>query len=157
VEQLKAKDVAEWFIAKAAESGDQITHLKLQKLLYYAEAWSQTLRDEELYKEEIQAWAHGPVVPEVFHEFKQYGWNPLPVPSEQKIPEIDNDVKDVLEQVFDVYADLPAKTLEDMTHQDDPWIKARGGISPEERCDTVMPKEALKKFFKEKYINNGDE
>lgn len=148
----KAIEIANWFIAKAAESGDLVTHLKVQKLLYYAEAWTQTLIDKELFSEQIQAWAHGPVVVEVFQEFKAHGWNPLPVPQLQKMPLIDAETEEILVQVFDTYGDLPAKTLEDMTHKDDPWIKARGDLSPEIRCETVMPKAEIKKFFQNKYL-----
>lgn len=147
----RAIEVANWFVAKFAESGDLVTHLKVQKLLYYAEAWTQTLIGKELFPEQIQAWAHGPVVPEVFHAFKQYGWKPLPVPEDEKVPVLSAEAEEVLVQVFDTYADLPAKTLEDMTHKDAPWIKARGELSAEERCEVVMPKSEILYFFKAKY------
>ena len=146
-----ASEVAHWFIAKAAESGDLITHLKVQKLLYYAEAWTQTLVNEELFAEKLEAWAHGPVVPEIFQEFREHGWNPLPVPNQEKIPVISPQAEEVLQQVFDTYGDLPAKTLEDMTHKDEPYIKARGNLSGEERCDVVIPKNEIQNFFKTKY------
>jgi len=151
-----ATDIANWFIAKCAESGDLVTHLKVQKLLYYAEAWTQTLIGKELFSEAIQAWAHGPVVPEVFQEFKQYGWSPLPVPEDQKIPVVCAEAEDILTQIFEAYADLPEKTLEDMTHKDAPWIKARGGLSAEERCDVIMPKSEICEFFKAKYAAEID-
>lgn len=147
----KAIEIANWFIAKFAESGDLVTHLKVQKLLYYSEAWTQVLADKELFEEQMQAWAHGPVVPEVFQEFKQYGWNPLPVPDEQKIPKISDEASEVLIQVFETYGNLPARTLEEMSHLDAPWINARGTLSPEERCETVMPKFEIRNFFKNKY------
>lgn len=155
----KANEVANWFIAKAAESGDLVTHLKVQKLLYYAEAWTHTLTGKELFTEQMQAWAHGPVVPEVFQEFKSHGWNSLPVPKEQEIPKISPEAEEILTQVFDAYGDLPAKTLEDMTHNDAPWIKARGNLSPEDRCEVVMPKTDIQEFFKAKYSAelNGEE
>lgn len=145
----KATDIANWFIKKFAESGDFVTHLKVQKLLYYSEAWSQVINDEELFDGQIQAWAHGPVVPEVFHEFKQHGWNSLPIPEE--IPKFSEKTESILNQVIDTYGELPAKTLENMTHEDEPWIQARGDIQPEERCEAPIPKEKIKDFFREKY------
>ncbi|MBD8144293.1 type II toxin-antitoxin system antitoxin SocA domain-containing protein [Pantoea agglomerans] len=146
-----AKDVATWFIHKFAESGDVVTHLKIQKLLYYAEAWHQVLNDSELFKEKIQAWAHGPVVPEIFHTYKEHGWNTLPVPKDKKLPKFSKKTESVLIQVIDSYGELPAKTLERMTHGDQPWIKAREGFEPEQRCEKVMPKTEIKSFFKTKY------
>lgn len=146
-----ATEIANWFIAKAAESGDHLTHLKVQKLLYYAEAWTEVITGNELFSEQMQAWAHGPVVPEVFHEFKVHGWNTLPVPQEQEVPKVAKEVVDVLNQVYDAYGELPAKTLEAMTHKDEPWIAARGDIEPEARCETVIPKVAIKEYFEQKY------
>ena len=148
----KAIDIANWLIFKAAEYGDLITHLKVQKLLYYSEAWVQALLDKELFRENIQAWSHGPVVPEVFHALKSHQWNCLPVPDEKLIIKIDNEYLDVLNQVFDTYADIPAKTLELMTHNDEPWINARGHLEAEERCEVIMPKNEIKIYFKNKYL-----
>jgi uncharacterized phage-associated protein len=153
----KAIDVANWFIAKTAEFGDLTTHLKIQKLLYYAEAWTQVLLDKELFEEQIQAWSHGPVVPEVFQEFKSFGWNPLPIPSENAIPTFSKDITDVLEQVFEVYGDISAKKLEDMTHTDKPWIEARGDCEPEIRCTNIMPKAKIKQYFLAKYAEDLSE
>lgn len=149
----KAIEIADWFIAKAAASGDLVTHLKVQKLLYYAEAWCQVILGKELFSESIQAWAHGPVVPEVFHRFKSHGWNALPIPSPTALTAVDGDARLVLEQVFETYGDLPAKTLEDMTHSDEPWVAARGQLEPEARCDVVMPKQHIKAFFEAKYAD----
>lgn len=148
----RASDVAKWFIAKAAESGDLTTHLKVQKLLYYGEAWSQALTGQELFNEDLQAWAHGPVVPEVFKEYREHSWNALPIPSKDEVPVFDSEVEDVLNQVFDTYGDLSAKTLEHMSHKDEPWINARGGRAEEERCETIIPKSEIGNFFKRKYL-----
>lgn len=151
----KAKDVADWFIARAAAEDDAVSHLKVQKLLYYSEAWSQALLDKELLDENIQAWAHGPVVPEVFQEFKGNNWQPLPVP--EAVPDFSADEKEVLEQVYDTYGHLPAKTLEAMTHEDDPWVQARRGVAPEARCENVISKQHIKEFFIKKYMEDDGE
>jgi len=149
----KAIEIADWFVAKAASSGDLITHLKVQKLLYYAEAWCQVILEKDLFEEQIQAWAHGPVVPEVWQKFRSNGWNPLPVPPKDALDVVQEPVRQVLLEVFETYGDLPAKTLEDMTHGDEPWIEARGSLEPEARCDVVMPKAQLRAFFEAKYAD----
>ncbi len=150
----KAIEVANWFIAKTAEFGDLTTHLKIQKLLYYAEAWIQVLLNKELFEEPIQAWSHGPVVPEVFQHFRSFGWNPLPIPSENAIPKFSEDIMDVLEQVFEVYGDISARRLEEMTHTDKLWIEARGECEPEVRCTNIMSKAKIKQYFLEKYAED---
>ncbi|WP_138435352.1 Panacea domain-containing protein [Marinobacter shengliensis] len=147
---FKAIDVANWFIDKFdKDSGDVITHLKLQKLLYYAEAWTQVILDRSLIEENFEAWAHGPVVREVYNQFSHRGWNPLS-PTD-KPPVFDDDIENVLSDIMETYGEASAKTLENMTHQDRPWIEARHGLPPEARCNTVMTKESIKTFFLEKY------
>ena len=151
-----AIDIANWFISQFdKESGDVITHLKVQKLLYFAEAWCQVLLDRELFSENMEAWAHGPVVREVFNQFNGSGWEPLNVTGE--IVEFDDEVCDVLLQVLDAYGDVSARTLEHLTHQDLPWKEARGALSPEAKCSTAISKQSIKSYFTEKYgehLNN---
>ncbi|MEN8221070.1 MAG: type II toxin-antitoxin system antitoxin SocA domain-containing protein [Pseudomonadota bacterium] len=146
----KAIDVANWFINQFdKESGDVITHLKLQKLLYFSEAWCQVLLDRELFSENMEAWSHGPVVREVFNQFKSFGWNPLDATDD--VIEFDSEVKDVLLQVMETYGNVSAKALEHLTHQDIPWKEARGDLSPEVKCSNSISKQSLKSFFNEKY------
>lgn len=146
----KAINVADWFINQFdKESGDVITHLKVQKLLYFSEAWCQVLLNKELFSENIEAWAHGPVVREVFDQFRSAGWTPLNVTGD--VIEFDNDVNDVLLQVLEAYGDVSAKHLEHLTHQDRPWKDARGSLSPEARCSNIISKQVIKSYFTEKY------
>lgn len=150
MKKYKASKIAKWLIFQLANSGELLTHLKLQKLLYYSEVWNQIINERELFEEKFQAWAHGPVVPEVYSIYKLHSWNVLPVPkSEPK--GIDDETINVLNQIINSYGALTAKALENMTHEDQPWIDARGGRSAEERCETVIPKDSLVKFFKSKY------
>ena len=152
----KAIEIANWFIYKIAESGDLATHLKIQKLLYFAEGWTQVLLNRELFEEDMQAWAHGPAVPEVYQVFKGYGWNPLPVPKKKDLARINGDIKEVLADVLDAYGDYSAKRLEDLTHREDPWKDVRGEVAPEARCEKVIPKSAIRKYYKAKYEINDE-
>lgn len=148
----RAIDVANWFISQFdKDSGDVITHLKVQKLLYFSEAWCQVLLNKELFSENMEAWAHGPVVREVFNHFRDSNWSPLNATEE--VIEFDEDTQDILLQVLDAYADVSAKTLENLTHQDHPWKESREGLSPEARCSNVIDKNSIKNYFLEKYNN----
>lgn len=142
--------IADWFLAKVdREAGDSITHLKLQKLVYYAQAWALALLDRPLFEEDFQAWAHGPVVRSLFDRFNGSGWSALDGP--ESVPEMDEDIRGLLEEVFRVYGEHTAKTLENLTHQEAPWINARGVCAPEERCTNIIPKEAMRAFYQAKY------
>jgi len=143
----KALDVAKWIVANIdREAGDSITHLKLQKLLYYVQAWSLTLHEEPMFDEDFQAWAHGPVVESVFHEYKQHQWDALPPPD--NVPKLKKaDAQHVID-VLSLYGNLSAKKLENMTHREDPWIIARGDLSDEARSNAVIKKSSIKKYYK---------
>ena len=129
-------DVAEWFLSKSS-----MTPKKLQKLVYYAYSWTLTLvnEDEEslefrLFEDSIpEAWVHGPVFPELYKEYKDYGWQQIPK-YEDEVYYFEEDVEDILEQVFDVYGSLTGNQLETITHQEEPWLNAREGCGFYQIC-----------------------
>lgn len=152
---VSALDVAEYFIALANESGSVITNLKLQKLVYYAQAWYLANYSKSLFSEDFQAWVHGPVIPDLYEKFKQSG--SAPIASTKKLIEvkgsIDQEISDFLQEVADVYMQFDGYALELMTHQEAPWINARTGCKPDERCAEVISKEAMLSFYGERIKN----
>lgn len=118
----KAKDIAQWFINRASrdveEGGDYITHLKLQKLLYYAQGCNLAINDEPLFNEKIYNWEHGPVVRDVYSIYAGYNSNPI---KEVNNVYIDTDSEKILEEVYEVFGKFSALELRRMTHQEDPW------------------------------------
>jgi uncharacterized phage-associated protein len=75
-----ALTIAKWFIAWAEAEGEELSNLKLQKLLYYAQGHHLAERHQPLFTEQIQAWSHGPVVPQVYHEYKSCGSSSIVLP-----------------------------------------------------------------------------
>ena len=145
-----ATDIAYWFLgAIDREAGDAVTHLKLQKLIYYAQAWSLARRNVPLFDEELQAWAHGPVAESVFQEFRGSSWDALPAP--KTVPAIAEVDESQLRDTLDVYGEYSAKQLERMTHSEAPWLTARGDISPEARSNTAIDKGLMAQFYRDLY------
>lgn len=143
-----ALDVATWFLGNIDRSaGDSITHLKLQKLVYYAQAWSLAFLDKPMFDEDIQAWAHGPVAPSVYRAFAGEGWNALDVPDRSLEGCFDEDQGALLMEVADVYGNLSAKQLENVTHAESPWRDARGNIPDEAPSKAVLLKERMKEYY----------
>ena len=142
-----ALDIAKWFInATDRESGDAITHLKVQKLVYYAQGWALAYFDTPLFAEDLEAWAHGPVAPSVYRHFRETRFQAIP---EQPITRrIVGDVEALLESVNEKYGIYTAKRLEGMTHSEDPWRKARGDVASEARSSNIIAKEDMKTFFR---------
>lgn len=126
-------------------SGDLITPLYLQKLLYYVQAWALVLNGAPLFNEDFEAWAHGPVVPEVYAEYKGYGFDPIPEPVKWR--PVDRDTLDHISTILKAYSQYSAKQLEAFTHDEDPWISARNGCAPGERCRNIITKESMRDFY----------
>ena len=145
-----ANEIADWFLCQIdREAGDSLTHLKLQKLIYYAQAWALTLLGYELFEEEIEAWAHGPVVPSVYHRFKGSGWEALEIPEE--CPSIEEGPLELLQEIYKVYGDRSAKHLERLTHEETPWLATREGLPPEVASSRPITKELMRSYYRELY------
>lgn len=139
-------DVAKFFIHLANATGSYISNLKLQKLVYYAQAWHLALCDAPLFEEDFQAWVHGPVIPALYQEYKKFGWRPIL--EEVKEPEFPEDFNCFLNEVAQVYFACDAYELERMTHQENPWLKARGRLPIDAPCNEIISKESMREYYK---------
>lgn len=147
-----ADQIADTLIALARERNLEISNLKLQKLLYYAQAWNLVFTNEELFDEDIEAWVHGPVVPKVFRRFKSFQWKTI---DEPVTPLADAKVRSHLEEVLNVYGHFNARQLERLTHSEAPWRDARKGLAPDESGNTVISRASMKSFYE--HVANGKE
>jgi len=153
---LDPNDLADFFLARVDHrAGDSMSHLKLQKLLYYAQAWALVLLGQSLFDEDFQAWAHGPVLRSVYDRFKGSGYQPLPAPSKRNLRRFEPEVESLLEDISRSYGLHTAKALEEQTHCEEPWLAARGNRAPGAQCRTVISRESMKKFFGEMYLDHG--
>lgn len=111
-----------------------ISNLKLQKLLYFVQAYFLITHDEPCFRENIEAWDFGPVIPEVYHEFKQYGSGNIPRIDRYIVYNNDNyyyeaynaDVisendQHLIQDVINEFRGYTATDLVKLTHSQDPW------------------------------------
>lgn len=138
--------VADFLLAESREQGEILTNLKLQKLLYYSQAWFLALEDRALFAEDFQAWAHGPVLPSQYHRFKEYAWRPLTVEVER--PKFDEALDQHLSAIIEEFGTETAVALERMTHREKPWIEARGGLPSSAASTEPISKESMKDFYR---------
>ena len=143
---VTASTVADFFLTFCQEHGDVITHLKLQKLVYYAQAWHLALKGKPLFEEQIEAWVHGPVTPSVYSRFKKSGWAPISVAPVK--PALAAAVQKHLIEVFSVYGHFSAWDLERMTHQEEPWQRARAGLSPDQEGHQAISQTDMQEFYR---------
>lgn len=122
---IAAAEVAKYFLSKAEEDvGDGITNLKLQKLVFYAQAYHLAMYREPLFRERIEAWEHGPVVPSVYHEYKRFGYGNIPQPTDLDPKAFDTNTSEFLDDVYNVFGQYSAWKLRNMTHEERPWAEA---------------------------------
>lgn len=145
--------VAEYFIALSNETGNLISNLKLQKLVYYAQAWHLANFGMELFKEDFQAWVHGPAIPSLYGEYKSFGWKPIireDLNSEEFIKiktKFTEKTLSLLDLVVNEYFGLTAFELERLTHNEDPWISSRNGLAMDQPSEKIIEKELIKSYY----------
>jgi len=145
-------DVANFFLKIVdRDSGSTITPLKLQKILYYAQGYHLAINGEALFQEDFEAWAHGPANPAIYDKYKEYGYNAIDVPKEDIESKGFNDkLVDFLYDIWNTFGIYDGKYLEELTHTEEPWLKAREGYKPGESCNNIITKESMRIFFSEK-------
>lgn len=147
---ITARHAADYILSQTREQGDPISNLKLQKLLYYAQAWRLALADEPLFSERLEAWVHGPVVPPVYGDFKAWSWQPIL--AEVASPALPSDVVEHLDDVLTAYGGFTGVQLERMTHSEEPWIIARRGLPPDAASNNEIQHSDMKTFYKKRLL-----
>lgn len=141
-----ANDVANYLINFAREHGDYLTPLKLQKLMFYADAWHMVVKGgQELIPDPFEAWVHGPVVRSIYHRFNHYRWNPIT--EELPAPNLAGETVDFLKEVYKVFGGFSGYELEQLTHQEEPWKAARGMLPADSACNEAINKDLTRRFY----------
>jgi uncharacterized phage-associated protein len=124
------------------EKGDIISNLKLQKLLYYMQGYHLAFFNEKLFEDRLEAWTYGPVVPEAYHRFKEFGPKGIILdPNVYQEIKLNAEQEDMFDQVLNEYGKFSAIKLMEMTHKETPWKEAS------EKPDKIISTETMKNFF----------
>lgn len=136
-----AHDVAAYILRHSGP----VSAMKLEKLVYYCQAWSLVWDDRPLFDDEIQAWANGPVVPVLYEKhrgkFSVESW------PDGDPDALDETAVETVDQVLDAYKPHNAQFLSDLTHREAPWRDARCGIPDGERGECEITKESLMEYY----------
>lgn len=134
-------DVAAYIL----ERRPRVTAMKLQKLVYYAQAWSLVWDGKPLFPERIEAWVNGPVSPDLFAhhrgEFVLTSWpwgNPRALTADQA---------ETVDAILLHYGEKPSQFLSDLTHRELPWLEARSGLGSLERGNREITHEAMRAYY----------
>ena len=150
--------VCDYVILKVLEGGEHLNHLKLQKLLYYVQAWGRALKKERIADAKFQAWVHGPVCLDVYKRFEptkslyseikmediSRNFDPNTIPSEDR---------KLIDQVLEAYVPFSGFELEEMTHREDPWKNARKDLSPADRSEEEISEQDMTEYYRQRLTN----
>lgn len=137
-----------FLLKSSSDSRADFTNKKLQKLLYYTQAWSLVLLDKPMFTEKFEAWIHGPAIPSVYRKYKEYGFTSITqVADETLISKLDEDEIDLLADVWNVYGKYDGDYLELLTHNEEPWQKARENSDPFKASNNEISEDDMKAFY----------
>ena len=139
--KIRVFDVAAYILEKMGT----MTTMKLQKLVYYSQAWSSVWDEKQLFEENIEAWANGPVVRELFDYHRgMYEISAMPIGNPRLL---NQEQQDTVDAILEYYGDKSAQWLIELTHMEDPWRQARKGLPPLERGNRVIPLDTMADYY----------
>lgn len=137
---VSAHDVAAYILRERGE----MPAMKLQKLVYYAQAWSLVWDEKPLFAEEIQAWANGPVIPALYDRHR----GQFTVKEWDGNPDALNDIeRETVQKVLEFYGDKSTQWLTDLTHNEQPWMEARKGLPPGVRGNHPITHASMAEYY----------
>lgn len=145
-------NACDYIILRVCEAEECTSMLKLQKLLYYCQAWNLAIHNEQLFNEQFQAWIHGPVSRSIYNRFR--GSKSLysqvdesNIQSAFNIQSMTDRDKSLIDSVLEVYAEYTGTQLEQLTHSEEPWLKARQYYTPSQRCEEIIDEEVMRSCY----------
>ncbi len=145
-------DVAQYILEQAPDG--EMSAIKLQKLVYYCQAWHLAWEGKPLFKEEIQAWANGPVVPALYDRHR----GQLDVKADQGIGHSSNltaEEKEDIDAVLPTYMDKKPFWLVELTHMESPWKDARGDCPAGKVCTNAISHASMAEYYSSIMPSNG--
>ena len=138
-------NVANYFISRSDDE-NPMTPLKLQKLCYYAQAWSLVWDNKELFPDDFQAWIHGPANYDLYCKYN--GFRTISdIDSNYNVNSFELEQLETLDAVWDAYGKFSGKYLVQLTHEEEPWIKTRGNLPAGVGSDRVIDKNIIKEYY----------
>lgn len=148
--QFYGKKKIDFVIQYLLSKESDISHLALQKLLYYIQAFYYSIFGTEIFSDNCYAWMHGPVFPDVYSRYKEYGCEPITIMStdfSDVVSELSEDEIAVINAVESSFGQYSGTVLRKFTHNESPWIEARGSLLPTDKCSNIINREQINKYF----------
>ncbi|AFI05164.1 Panacea domain-containing protein [Helicobacter cetorum] len=144
-----SKAIANEFISLAKYENKQLTQMHIHKLIYFAHAISLVLHKQALVQEEFRAWPFGPVLVDLYREFKDFGKNPIDryaKGSKGMVEPSDSETLEIIKKVWEEFKEYEGWQLSQFTHvNNSPWKN-----NFEEGQSNTIPNEEIYEFYKDK-------
>ena len=136
-----AHDVAAYIL----ENRGKMSVMKLQKLVYYSQAWHLVWEEKRLFNDRIEAWANGPVAPSLYREhrgdFHRADW------PKGDSAALSDKQRESVDAVLKFYGPREAVWLSELTHREAPWRDARAGLAPGARSSKEITPAAMAEYY----------
>lgn len=159
---VKYNDLSEYIIAYCNINDIEISNKKLQKLMYYCQAWHLALFGDKLIDQDFEAWVHGAVLRPLYFKYSDFGYNIIYIDNKKAVniiekfnSDISSKVANLIEKVFNKYIYFEADKLEEINHSEYPWIKTREGLEPNENSDKIISEKLMKEYYALKALEEG--
>lgn len=159
--KIDIKVLARFILLHCIKNQISVNHFKLQKLLYYSQAWHLVYFDkEDLFDELPQAWVNGPVYRSVYEDWKHiYAAKGITLTAEDldnlealysktlEALNVSESQQKFLASILNHYGLMSHEKLIMMTHREDPWNIAREGLGDFEYSEKAISKESMYEYY----------
>ena len=149
-------DIADYIILKIKLEDEKasLINLKLQKLLYYIQAWSFGINKKPIFKGDFEAWIHGPVNREIYDRFNSSKYLYSEIGLEDcinKNVKLSDEDAEFVDYILENYIKYSGAELERLSHSEQPWIETRGDLGQNERCYIVISSKLMEQYYGKKW------
>lgn len=150
--QITIDDVCDYVVVRLNEASTPLSVLKLHKLLYYIQAWHLAFFGARFCSASFQAWVHGPVNRQLYDRFKDTKSMYSRVAKRDirpgfSIDQLGEPAARHIDSILEAYADFADTQLEELTHRERPWLSAREGYEPNERCEVIISEDLMREYY----------
>lgn len=162
---VSINDIADYMILMCHENGIKISPLKLQKLLYYIQAWHLVyFNKQKIFNEMPQAWVNGPVYPTIYHRFSHIPmYDPITIEKanistslsdKAKSLKLSKEQYEFIDSIFQFYGVMDHDRLVFLTHAEAPWSEKRIGLLPFEASTEELSEKTMYDYYYQRMERN---
>ncbi len=150
---INYKELSNYIIMKCNKEDKDISNKKLQKIIFYCQAYHIAIYKEKLIDNDFEAWRHGAVLPVLYNNYCKYGYNNINKYTEEAYNKARRVMGvylcDFLDTIIDKFSSMSADCIEILNHSELPWQEAREGYLPSQNCNEVINEETINRYYSE--------